>query len=75
MSKSLMLILCFLLAGCVTGRQPRLDSLSPVCVALVGPIKYNSTVRTSARFAGRALAPDLKQRNQVGRSLGCAAYR
>jgi hypothetical protein len=63
------------ISGCARGPKPSLGQITPVCTALIGPIKYNSTNPKSARHAGSALAPDLKQRNQVGRSLGCAAYR
>lgn len=65
--------LAFLLSGCVT--TGTLNTTTPVCRALVGPIKYNSTVTTSRRFAGPDLAPDLNQRNQVGRNLRCPQYR
>jgi hypothetical protein len=50
-------------------------STTPVCSALIGPIKYNSQKPNSKRFAGPALAPDLKQRNQVGEKLHCPQYR
>ena len=63
------------LASCAGGPKPSLDQIKPVCDALIGPIKYNSTTQTSKRFAGSALVPDLKQRNQVGEWLGCPAYR
>lgn len=68
------LALLGLLTGCATVPGPT-ASRTPVCDALVGPIKYNSTTRTSARFAGPALAPDLNQRNQVGINLRCPKYR
>lgn len=63
------------LSGCAGGVKPSLDQIKPVCDALIGPIKYNSTVKTSQRYAGPQLAPDLKSRNQVGLWLGCPAYR
>lgn len=66
---------CTALSGCAGGPKPSLDQIKPVCDALIGPIKYNSTVKTSQRFAGPQLAPDLKARNQVGQWLGCPAYR
>lgn len=71
-----LVVIMFLLSGCA-GRMPKLDTTSttPVCSALIGPIKYNSQKRTSARFAGPKLAPDLKQRNQVGENLNCPQYR
>lgn len=69
-------ILCVvMLAGCSHGPKPSLNQIKPICTALIGPIKYNSTVPSSKRFAGPALAPDLKRRNQVGQSLRCPAYR
>lgn len=65
-----------LLAGCA-GQNVDLNPTrtAPVCDALVGPIKYNSANPKSPRHAGPALAPDLKQRNQVGENLGCPAYK
>lgn len=71
----LILVAISVLAGCAGGPKPSLDQITPVCKALIGPIKYNSTVATSQRFAGPALAPDLKARNQVGQWLGCPAYK
>ena len=64
------------LAGCA-GDMDKLRSTSaaPACKALIGPIKYNSTKPKSGRFAGPQLAPDLKQRNQVGQQLRCPQYR
>jgi hypothetical protein len=61
-------------SGCATsGVTP--NSLTPTCTALVGPIKYNTFVKTSGRYAGPLLAPDLKARNQVGQTLACPLYR
>jgi hypothetical protein len=66
--------LLFLCTACATlGVSP--TSLDPTCTALVGPIKYNTFVKTSQRYAGPALAPDLKARNQVGQYLGCPLYK
>lgn len=62
------------LGGCVT-TSGQVESIKPICDALIGPIKYNSAHLASLRHAGPALAPDLKKRNQVGRKLGCPAYR
>ena len=62
-----------LVAGCATFNAPS-SSLSPICEALIGPIKYNSTAKGSPRYAAPSLSPDLKQRNQVGRNLGCPQY-
>lgn len=64
-----------LLTSCAGSPKPSLNQIKPICTALVGPIRYNSTVTTSTRFAGKALVPDLKQRNQIGQRLGCPAYR
>lgn len=64
-------IVAMLLGGCVTsGSTP-----TAVCDALVGPIRYTSTNKASARYAGKALAPDLAVRNRVGMNLKCKAYR
>ena len=66
--------LAFALGGCVT-THGKVEGLEPVCEALIGPIKYNSTKTSSPRHAGSELAKDLKQRNQVGERLGCPAYK
>ena len=50
-------------------------SFAPTCTALIGPIKYNTFVKTSRRYSGPDLALDLKARNQVGQTLGCPLYR
>lgn len=73
----LVLILGILtLAGCADLKDKlATTSTTPVCSALIGPIKYNSQKPNSKRFAGPALAPDLKQRNQVGEKLHCPQYR
>lgn len=65
------------LGGCTEGSLTKFKptSTSPICKAVIGPIKYNSQKPASRRFAGPALAPDLKQRNQVGQQLGCPAYK
>lgn len=62
-----------LLAGCDTSGPLRNEAL--ICDALVGPIKYNSTVMTSLRHAGVNLAPDLALRNRIGRELHCPKYK
>ncbi len=68
------LIALLLLAACQTdGVGPK--ALSPVCDALIGPIKYTSTNKASRRYAGPDLAPDLKKRNQVGQGLHCKAFK
>lgn len=45
-----------------------------VCIALQGPIKYNSTNPQSKRFAAYLLAMDLRERNLLGRRLHCPQY-
>lgn len=67
-------LLALALCGCAT-TDGTVQGLAPICDALIGPIKYNSTKVTSARHAGPDLAKDLKQRNQVGQRLGCPAYK
>ena len=63
------------LAGCVTDGLMPLTTLTPICSALVGPIKYNTFKKLSLRYAGRVLAGDLHQRNEIGQRLGCPQYR
>jgi hypothetical protein len=60
-------------AGCEATLPPA--SLQSICSALVGPIRYNTYTKTSERYAGPILGIDLKQRNQIGRRLGCPLYR
>ena len=69
-----LLFLGYLLAGCASFPPPATASTSPVCEALIGPIRYSSTSKTSRRYAGPDLAPDLKERNQVGKGLHCPQY-
>lgn len=72
--RAIVIVVALLLVGCA--RDPlEPSSAAPVCKALIGPIHYNSRNKTSRRYAGPALVPDLKQRNQVGQQLGCPAYR
>ena len=68
-------VLALVLAGCATTSQLPPSTIAPICKALIGPIKYNSMTPTSKRFAAALLAMDLKQRNQVGRTLGCPLYK
>jgi hypothetical protein len=68
-----MLFLALSLCGCATTGVP-LNSLQPVCAALGSPIRYNSAKQNSDRYAGKALVPDLAQRNHIGINLGCPAY-
>jgi hypothetical protein len=77
MKKFLILLpVAVLLSGCL-GDDAELppSTVAPICKALIGPIKYNSMSPMSKRFAGALLAMDLKQRNQVGRNLGCPLYK
>jgi hypothetical protein len=73
--RGLIVGLTLILTGCAAGPRPSLNQIEPVCTALIGPIPYNSYQSKSRRYAGPALAPDLKRRNQVGQNLGCPAYR
>lgn len=68
-----LLIIMSLLTGCDPQGLPP-NSRAAICEAVVGPIRYNSTDKHSGRYAARLLVPDLKQRNQIGRRLGCPAY-
>lgn len=45
--------------------------LTVVCHALIKPIRYNTYQATSGRFAGKTLALDLKQRNEIYVKLDC----
>jgi hypothetical protein len=72
--KFAMLLIGIFCAGCAT-TSASLSSLQPVCAALVGPIRYNSAKQSSDRYAGKALVPDLAQRNHIGVNLGCPAYK
>lgn len=58
-------------AACSTVPDTAVKSTAPVCEALLGPIKYNSTNPQSRRHAGPDLAPDLAKHNRVGRLLRC----
>lgn len=62
------------LAGCASVDKGSLQSLSPVCEALDGPILYNSKNKNSAYHAGPKLAPQLAERNSIGLNLNCPAY-
>jgi hypothetical protein len=68
-------LIALALGGCAELGRLAPISPGPICAALIGPIKYNSDNNRHGRFAGKNLAPDLKQRNQVGQKLGCPAYR
>lgn len=72
--KAILIAAVLALGGCAhTGVVS--PSMSPTCTALIGPLKYNTYVKTSRRYAGRDLAADIHQRNQVGQFLGCPAFR
>ena len=75
--KLLILPLLLACAGCVTTGTTsyRPSDKNAVCKALKDPIRYNSQNPKSARFAGAALALDLKQRNEIGRQLNCPQFR
>jgi hypothetical protein len=68
-----LLALASVLAGCVPQLPP--SAIAPICKALVGPLRYNTYNKMSQRYAGYLLSLDLKQRNQIGRSLGCPLYK
>ena len=70
----LLILLSLMLAACDPKELPP-SAIAPICEALVGPIKYNSTDKMSQRYAAALLAMDLKQRNQIGRKLGCPQYK
>jgi hypothetical protein len=63
-----------MLQGCGPEDLPS-SAIPPVCRALVGPIKYNSTDATSQRYAAYLLSLDLHQRNEIGRRLGCPQFK
>lgn len=69
-----MIILLAFLGGCMEATK-RAAGIEPVCSALIGPIKYNSTNGKSRRHAGPDLAVDLHKRNQVGTNLRCPTFR
>lgn len=70
----LMILVALALGGCMEATK-RAAGVEPVCTALIGPIKYNSTDVKSRRHAGADLSVDLHKRNQVGVNLGCKQYR
>jgi hypothetical protein len=73
MKPMLAMLALLTLGGCITdGTTPA--SVEPVCEALTGPIRYNTFKPDSTRYAGPALAPDLKKQNQVGELLHCPGY-
>lgn len=75
LSIALLVGLTSLLPGCVTDGIGTVSKLSPICGAVIGPIKYTTHNVKDRRFAGVDLAPDLAERNRVGVNLGCPAYR
>jgi hypothetical protein len=58
------------LAACTDEDGNEID-LVPVCHALVKPYKYNTYKITSGRYAGKTLAFDLKQHNEIWQKLSC----
>ena len=69
------LLLAASLGGCVTDGLMPISTMTPICSALVGPLKYNTFKKLSLRYAGRVLAGDLHQRNEIGQRLGCPNFR
>lgn len=67
-------VVALLLSGCGPEDLPP-SAIPPICRALVGPIKYNSSNIMSKRYAGYLLTLDIHQRNEIGRKLGCPAYK
>lgn len=63
-----------LLSGCDVADIPP-SAIPPICRALVGPIKYNSTNIMSQRYAAYLLTLDLHARNEIGRKLGCPQFK
>jgi len=62
------------LAGCDASDLPP-AAIAPICKALVGPIKYNTTDVMSQRYAAYLLSLDLHERNQIGLKLGCPQFK
>lgn len=58
------------LAACKDEDGNEVD-LAPICHALIKPIKYNTYKVTSGRYAGRIVALDIKQHNEVWAKLNC----
>ena len=65
-------VIALLLATAGCDQQFPLLSVQPICDALIGPLRYNSTNPSSQRYAAPLLAMDVKQRNYVYIKLGCA---
>ena len=63
-----------MLMGCDVNDLPP-SSIAPICRALVGPIKYNTTDVMSQRYAAYLLSLDIHKRNEIGRKLGCPQYK
>ena len=74
MRRIALLITALTLAGCDAADIPP-SAIPPICKALVGPINYNSSDAMSQRYAAYLLALDLHQRNEIGRKLGCPAFK
>lgn len=75
MTRGIVLIISLALTGCATTGGLSPTQTTPVCNALIGPLKYNTYNKDSRRHAGPDLAVDLHQRNSVGQQLGCPQYR
>jgi hypothetical protein len=81
MRLALAIALALFVAGCEAGGM--LDGFGPVCKALganadpkkPGPIRYTTQNKKSLRYAGPALAPDLKTRNLTGEDLRCPNFK
>lgn len=75
LSSIMAVAVAFVLTGCMGRADAPPSSLKPVCAALGKPIKYNSTNPLSDRYAARLLAPDIAEKNRIGRNLRCPNYR
>ena len=67
-------LVALVLVGCDKNDLPP-SSIAPICAALVGPIKYNSSNPMSKRYAAYLLTLDLHKRNEIGVELGCPQYK
>ena len=64
------LLALFLLAGCGIGDIPPAQ-IPDVCMAMIGPIHYNSHNPKSRYYAAYLLSMTLAQRNRVYDALHC----
>ena len=67
---AVLLVAGAMLAGCDTSDIPSAQ-IPDICRAMIGPIRYNSTDKTSKRYAAYLLAMTLAERNRVYIALHC----